>query len=78
MSTARRLAKCFTYADSCAWPDGERWELIGGQAFAMSPAPNVRHRRILLELGVALRRHFPGKTCEAFVSPRAAGGHRPA
>ncbi len=29
----------FTYRHYKTWPDEERWELIDGHAWAMSPAP---------------------------------------
>jgi hypothetical protein len=31
----------YTYADYATWPDDERWELIDGQAYALTPAPVV-------------------------------------
>jgi len=37
---APSLRDRFTYGDYCTWDDGERWELIEGEAFCMSPAPN--------------------------------------
>lgn len=35
----RKRDKLFTYADYKNWPDDERWELIDGVAWNMSPAP---------------------------------------
>ena len=29
----------YTYKEYKTWPEGERWELIEGVAYAMSPAP---------------------------------------
>ena len=29
--------RIYTYADYCSWPDDERWELIDGVAYNMSP-----------------------------------------
>ena len=29
----------YTWDDYLGWPEGERWELIGGSAHAMSPSP---------------------------------------
>ena len=34
----------FTYGDYINWPDEERWELIDGYAYNMSPAPSRRHQ----------------------------------
>lgn len=36
----------YTYGDYRRWEDGERWELIEGVAYNMSPAPMRRHQRI--------------------------------
>lgn len=40
----------FTYADYLSWPEGERVEIIEGEAVAMSLAPSRQHQRILGEL----------------------------
>jgi hypothetical protein len=43
---ARKLDRIYTYADYKTWPDDERWELIDGVAWNMSPAPNLSHQSI--------------------------------
>jgi len=40
----------YTYADYLRWPDDERWELIDGGAYAMTPAPTPNHQTIEAEL----------------------------
>ena len=40
----------FTWDDYQTWPDDQRWEIIGGEAFNMSPAPLVRHQIVSREL----------------------------
>ena len=40
----------YTYRDYCTWPDEERWEIIDGIAFDMTPAPNMRHQGVLMNL----------------------------
>jgi Uma2 family endonuclease len=59
----------YTWADYQAWPDDERWEIIGGEAYLMSPSPTSRHQLILRELCRQLANHFKGKTCHLLVSP---------
>ena len=59
----------FTYADYLMWPEGERWELIDGQAYAMSPAPTNFHQLIVGELFSTIHRFFHGKSCRPFVAP---------
>lgn len=59
----------FTYKDYCSWPEEERWELICGKAYNMSPAPSRRHQEISFELSGILREYLKGKDCKAFAAP---------
>jgi len=59
----------FSYADYLTWPDDERWEIIDGVAYNMSPAPNVRHQRVSGRLFRKIANHLDGKQCETFVAP---------
>lgn len=59
----------YTYADYLAWTDDERWELIDGVTYAMSPAPGTQHQRISRILTRTIDTHLIGKTCELFASP---------
>jgi Uma2 family endonuclease len=60
----------YTYADYLTWPEGERWELIDGVPYSMSPAPSVEHQKIqgnlLRELFSYFRKESP---CKVFASP---------
>lgn len=61
--------KKFTYGDYLTWPEDERWELIDGEAFAMTPAPSVLHQRVVREILTQINpllRHGP---CEIFAAP---------
>ena len=59
----------YTYADYCTWGDDERWELIEGVPYAMSPAPNRRHQEISRELSYQFTAFLKGKPCEVFAAP---------
>jgi len=59
----------FTYADYLTWPEEERWEIIGGTAFCMIPAPNLKHQSLVVTLSRILSTHFLGKKCRLFVAP---------
>lgn len=59
----------FTWQDYRAWPADERWELIDGVAYAMSPAPSTRHQTIALNLVSHFKRHLAGKPCKPFIAP---------
>lgn len=65
----RRDDRLHTYADYCAWPTGERWELIDGVAHAMGPAPLRLHQKVLLQLARQAADALEGKACEAYIAP---------
>jgi len=70
MGALPKADRLFTYADYKDWElaEGERYELIYGEAFAMS-APNERHQLILGELFSQFHVYLRGKPCKVFPSP---------
>jgi Uma2 family endonuclease len=60
----------FTYQDYQTWPDQERWEIIHGEAFAMTPAPSTRHQMISRNLlwGIGEFKKNLG-SCQVFTAP---------
>ena len=66
---ARKLEGRFTWANYRTWPHDERWELIGGEAYGMSPSPTVRHQRIQRDLVSSLLPHFRKGPCEVLAAP---------
>lgn len=69
LQSATAIKKQFTWDDYQLWPNDERWEVINGEAFAMSPAPTLRHQTILVELTARFHEYFMNKSCQAFVAP---------
>jgi Uma2 family endonuclease len=61
--------KHYDYSDYCSWDDSERWELIEGIPYAMSPAPLEFHQRISGELYFQLKSFLLGKSCNAYYAP---------
>lgn len=59
----------FSYADYLTWDDGQRWELIEGEAYCMTPAPGRRHQKWLGELFAQFHAHLVDKPCEVYVAP---------
>ena len=59
----------YTYADYLNWDDGERWELIDGEVYNMSPAPRRIHQKISGRLFRKIGNHLDGKTCQAYTAP---------
>jgi len=68
-TSPRKSDRPFTYKDYKAWPDEERWELINGEAYAMSPAPRRIHQTLLGGLFVQLDSFFSGKPCRPYIAP---------
>ncbi|MFZ4855438.1 MAG: Uma2 family endonuclease [Desulfuromonadaceae bacterium] len=59
----------FTYADYLTWPDSERWELIDGEAYMMSPAPSRKHQELSMELCRQFANFLKGKPCRVYDAP---------
>jgi len=59
----------YTYGDYLTWPEEERWELIDGEAFAMTPAPTPIHQEVVVELATQIRTFLRGKPCRVFPAP---------
>lgn len=59
----------FTYIDYSSWPDDERWELIEGIAYNMSPAPSWKHQELSMELSFRLKNHIRTGKCKVFAAP---------
>lgn len=61
--------KKFTYQEYLTWDDDERWEIIQGEAYNMTPAPTSVHQRIggicYRQLDVQLAK----SKCIAFMAP---------
>ncbi|MDD3270017.1 MAG: Uma2 family endonuclease [Syntrophomonadaceae bacterium] len=68
MSSPKTDRKC-TYADYLNWPDEERWEIIDGVPYDMSPAPSTKHQTISMELSGQLWAFFRDKECRVFAAP---------
>ena len=69
MKPAKQTQHGFTYRDYRQWPEDERWELIEGEAYAMSPAPTRTHQTILGEVFRQIANFLEGKPCQVFVAP---------
>ena len=61
--------KRFTYGDYCTWPEDERWELIEGVPFDMTPAPSRQHSTISGSFFNQLYNFFSRKPCEVHDAP---------
>ncbi len=70
MPLALKTDKEYTYQDYLTWPDEERWEIINGRAYNISPAPGTLHQRIAGKIHIILSIHkdIP-KRCSVFIAP---------
>lgn len=69
MTLAQKIPKqTFSYLDYQHWPDDERWEIIDGHAHNMSPAPSVKHQKIVSNFNFQLHKRPAGK-CSHFIAP---------
>lgn len=59
----------YTVVDYMNWPDDQRWELIAGEIYNMSPAPTIKHQSIAGEFYSQLNQKLKGKSCFPFVAP---------
>ncbi|MEA1961418.1 MAG: Uma2 family endonuclease [Bacillota bacterium] len=64
-----KLKVPYNYGDYLSWSDDERWELIDGIPYSMSPAPLVEHQRISREILRQFSNYLVDKTCEVFGAP---------
>ncbi len=61
----------YTWSDYLSWPEDERWEIIGGKAFPLTPSPSTLHQIVLGNLAFELFEHLRGRPCRPFIGPIA-------
>jgi len=59
----------FTWHDYLTWPSEERWEVIDGKAYDMSPSPTERHQAIIVNLIVQIKERLKGRPCRVYAAP---------
>lgn len=76
MSFPQKLAdQKWTYVDYLTWDDGQRWELIDGEAYllqgavGLAPAPNRFHQRLSTKLLRQIDAYLKDKPCELYHAP---------
>lgn len=63
------LNKIYSYADYLLWKFEERVELFKGKIFQMSPAPNVKHQEVSMNLAGEIYAVIKGQSCRFFSAP---------
>lgn len=64
----RESIKTYTYADYQKWTD-DRYEIIDGTPYLMSPGPNRIHQLISMELSGQFYNYLKEKNCEVYAAP---------
>jgi Uma2 family endonuclease len=59
----------YTYADYLNWNDDERWELIDGTAYNMTPAPSRVHQEVSAALLSKFYAYLKDKSCKVYAAP---------
>ena len=65
----KKLDRVYTYGDYLTWLDDERWELIDGVAWGMSPAPSRYHQALSRRLMSQIDACLEGKECFSYPAP---------
>jgi len=66
---AQKKDEVFRYGDYLKWDDGERWELIDGVAYNMTPAPSRFHQRVSGQLFLQFGNFLSNSSCEVYAAP---------
>jgi hypothetical protein len=63
MTVTKKGAEKYTYSDYLKWPDEERWEIVDGEAYNMTPAPGIKHQNVVVNFSSYLKQRLRGKPC---------------
>lgn len=69
MSSFPQAKQKHTYRDYLTWPADERWEIIDGTAYNMTPSPPTVHQMVVGRFYARLERMLTGTPCQPFVAP---------
>ncbi|KEO83218.1 Uma2 family endonuclease [Tumebacillus flagellatus] len=58
-----------SYADLLRLPEEERWEIVNGVPYNMTPAPTPRHQEIVQNLSLEFGSYLRGKSCRVYPAP---------
>ena len=59
----------YTYADYKTWNDEDRFEIINGTVYNMSPSPMRIHQKISINLSSAIKQYLKNKPCQIYAAP---------
>jgi Uma2 family endonuclease len=59
----------YSYADYLQWEGDQRWELIDGVPYNMSPAPSPIHQEVSISISSFFYHYLFNKNCRVYVAP---------
>ncbi|MFA7466689.1 MAG: Uma2 family endonuclease [Desulfotomaculaceae bacterium] len=65
----KNVKQQFSYQNYLNFSDDQKYEIIEGSLFAMTPAPSIQHQRVLRRIFLSLANYLEGEECEVFTSP---------
>jgi len=68
MTTATQKTAHWCYGDYVNWPDDQRWELIDGIAYNMTPAPSFRHQQVVGNIFYLFKQNINNSACHVIAS----------
>lgn len=69
MALPIKLEQKYSYADYLIWDSDERWEIINGEVYNMSPAPSRIHQEISGKIYRQISESIENKGCKAYYAP---------
>ena len=70
LTSPKKINSVFSYKDYLSWTkDNERWELINGIAYDMSPAPTRKHQELSAIILTEFHNYLKGKECRVYAAP---------
>src|ERR1039457_1848009 len=59
----------FSWNEYKDWPEKECWQIIDGQAYCMTAAPNIKHQKVTGNFYRIIGNKLVGKPCVPFIAP---------
>ncbi|MBS3943338.1 MAG: Uma2 family endonuclease [Dethiobacter sp.] len=69
VESAKKHDSQYTYSDYLSWNGNERWELIEGAAYNMTPAPSRVHQGVSVVLLSIFYGYLKDKSCKVYAAP---------
>ena len=69
MVGTRKTQERYSVQDYLSWDDEQRWELIDGVVWDMTPAPSFKHQRVVGNVYRLLANALHGKSCVPGLAP---------